>query len=276
MAQSASLMGTEKRPAHCPATVSPASPGEADRSGALQSRQSARPSLLQVWLSAVGVCLLAIAVSSADERDFSGTVRKVFDGDSFLVRPLKGRAVDVRLQDIDAPEKDQPYGNTARSALTGLIGGREVFVDVIETDRYGRKVVRVYREPDRLDVVKAMVRDGHVWVYRRTLRDRSLIELEEAARAARRGLWALPAQDRVPPWQYRYQKRRKRTRSSVAARVAFALESAQASRFHQPITPVAPDIVIAPGAEWRGEAGAGWTLVVPQAVEVADQLHAQR
>lgn len=231
--------------------------------------------LIKAWVSIISVGVLAVATAHADDRDFSGTVRKIFDGDSFLVRPPKGRDVDVRLQDIDAPEKHQPYGDAARSALINLIGDRDVFVDVIETDHYGRKVVRVYREPDRLDVTKALVRDGHVWVYRRTVHDRTLIELEEAARADRRGLWALPAKDRVPPWQYRYQQRQKNKRNSVA-RVALTLERAQASSFHQPITPITSGIVVAPRAEWGGEAGAGWTVVVPQPVEVTGQLYAQR
>ena len=243
---------------------------------AMKSRQSMYRNMVHVWLATLGVCLLTVTVSYADERDFTGTVRKIFDGDSFLVRPPKGRDVDVRLQDIDAPEKTQPYGHAARAALIGLIGDRKVFVDVIETDRYGRKVARVYREPDRLDVVKALVRDGHVWVYRRTVRDRSLIALEDAARAERRGLWALPEKDRVPPWQYRYQQRRNSNRSSASARVALVLEGAQASGFHQSVTPVAPGIFIAPRAEGRSEAGAGWAVVVPQAVEIAGQLHAQR
>ena len=231
------------------------------------------PFFHKTWLPLVGVCLLFAAAAHADDRDFSGTVRKIFDGDSFLVRPAKGRRdIDVRLQDIDAPEKNQPYGNAARTALIKLIGERDVFVDVIETDRYGRKVVRVYREPDRLDVAKALVRDGHVWVYRRTVHDRSLIGLEETARASRRGLWALPTKDRVPPWQYRYQQRQKNQRTSAA----LVLERAQAGGFHQSVTPVTAGIVIAPGAERRGESGARWTIVVPQPVEVADQLYAQR
>lgn len=217
--------------------------------------------------AAVIACLLSVA-AHADEQDFSGTVGRIFDGDSFLVRPAKGRDVDVRLQDIDAPEKSQPYGNTARAALVKLIGDRKVFVDVIETDHYGRKVVRIYREPDRLDIAKALVRDGHVWVYRRTIHDRSLIELEEAARAKHLGLWALPETDRLPPWQYRYLQRQKPKRS--------ALERAQPSRFHQAIAPVTPGVIVFPGAEGGGEAGARWTVVIPQSVEITDQLYAQR
>jgi endonuclease YncB( thermonuclease family) len=155
-------------------------------------------------------CLGAASQAHADERDFSGTVTKIFDGDSFLVRPPRGREIDVRLIDIDAPEKLQPHADHARAALQELIGARAVFVDVIDVDQYGRKLARVYREPDRLDVTRTLVHDGHVWVYRRTVRDRSLIPLEEAAKAARTGLWSLPASDRIPPWRYRYFERQKK------------------------------------------------------------------
>jgi endonuclease YncB( thermonuclease family) len=165
-------------------------------------------------LGLVAMLLLARA-AFADDRDFSGTVTKIFDGDSFLVRPQRGGEVDVRLIDIDAPEKSQAHGDLARAALQKLIGARSVFVDVVDDDQYGRKLARVYREPDRLDVTRALVRDGHVWVYRRTVRDRSLIPLEDAAKASAAGLWSLPADDRIPPWRYRYLERQ---RNSGAAK----------------------------------------------------------
>jgi endonuclease YncB( thermonuclease family) len=223
-----------------------------------------------------GKIIRVAEAAHADEQDFSGTVGRIFDGDSFLVRPATGRDVDVRLQDIDAPEKSQPYGDTARTALVKLIRDRKVFVDVIETDHYGRKIVRVYRDSDRLDVAKALVRDGHVWVYRRTVHDRSLVELEEAARASHRGLWALPEKDRMPPWQYRYLQRQKPKRADTALPHFVYLESAQAARFHQAVAPVTSGVVIFPGAESGGEARSRWTVVIPQSVEITDQLDAQR
>ncbi len=141
---------------------------------------------------------------------FEATVTRVFDGDSFLVRPARGKDIDVRLADIDAPEKRQPYGNEARAALKRLIEGRRVYVDVIETDQYRRKVAHVYRLPDRLDVRRALVHDGHVWVWRKYARDRQLFALEDAARAAHVGLWALRESERMPPWQFRYLERQRK------------------------------------------------------------------
>jgi micrococcal nuclease len=155
---------------------------------------------------------LATTPGQAGEEDFQAVVTHVFDGDSFLVRPLSPRSktpdINVRLTDIDAPEKDQPYANTARSALIRLIEGRRVFVDVIEIDRYDRKIAKVYREPDRLEVARALVHAGHVWVNRKYAGDHSLIVLEDTAKSKRAGLWSLPADQLVPPWQFRKAKRR--------------------------------------------------------------------
>lgn len=156
--------------------------------------------------------LLFLCLPAHADESFEATVTRIFDGDSFLVRPAKGgREIDVRLGDIDAPEKTQPYGDQARAALRDLIGNRKVRVVVVETDQYGRKVVRVYRLPDQLDVTHALVHDGHVWVWRKYARDRSLFALEDAARAAHLGMWSLPARQLQPPWQYRYEQRARKS-----------------------------------------------------------------
>jgi endonuclease YncB( thermonuclease family) len=161
------------------------------------------------------IVLLTLTLASfahADDRDFSGVVTRVFDGDSFLVRAMDADAndkdVDVRLNDIDAPEKDQPYADRSRSALVKLIEGRRVFVDVLEIDQYERKIARVYREPDRLEIARTLVHDGHVWVNRKYADDHSLIELEDTAKSARLGLWSLPPEQRMPPWQFRRSQKR--------------------------------------------------------------------
>jgi len=64
-----------------------------------------------------------------------------------------------------------------------------------ERDRYGRVVGRVF--VDGLDVNAEMVRQGHAWVYRQYAKDESLFTLENEARAAMRGLWALSEADTI-------------------------------------------------------------------------------
>ncbi|HWX50526.1 MAG TPA: thermonuclease family protein [Roseomonas sp.] len=75
----------------------------------------------------------------------------------------------------------------------------------MDTDRYGRTVGRVW--VGGTDVNAEMVRRGAAWVHRRYSRDPALLVLEQEAQQARRGLWALPEAERVPPWDWRRQKR---------------------------------------------------------------------
>ena len=58
-----------------------------------------------------------------------------------------------------------------------------------------------------MDVTEEMVRQGHAWVYRKYVRDQSPFALEDAAREARVGIWALPEADRVLPLEWRAAKR---------------------------------------------------------------------
>jgi endonuclease YncB( thermonuclease family) len=63
-------------------------------------------------------------------------------------------------------------------------------------------VAKVYC--DGRDINREMVREGHAWVYRKYLRDATLLEDERQAREAEAGLWALPEAQRVPPWEWRH------------------------------------------------------------------------
>jgi Excalibur calcium-binding domain/Staphylococcal nuclease homologue len=60
----------------------------------------------------------------------------------------------------------------------------------------------------------ALVRQGAAWVYRDFARDRTLFALEDEARAAKRGLWALPEAERTPPWEWRQASRTAKPRAS--------------------------------------------------------------
>ena len=73
---------------------------------------------------------------------------------------------------------------------------------VQDTDRYGRTVGRVY--VDSLDINAALVKRGAAWVYRQYSRDPGLLVLEQQAKAAKRGLWALPPAQQIPPWDWRH------------------------------------------------------------------------
>ena len=68
-----------------------------------------------------------------------GKVVSVADGDTLTV--LKGKEqVKVRLHGVDAPEKAQDFGTASRTFTSEACFGKEVTVEVKDTDRYGRKV----------------------------------------------------------------------------------------------------------------------------------------
>jgi endonuclease YncB( thermonuclease family) len=160
---------------------------------------------LHVRAGGVLLALVAAVVAfgaTAPPEELVGTPVRIFDGDSFVLRTER-RGVEVRLADVDAPEHGQPYAGAARSALDRLIWKQRLRAVVIDEDIYDRKVCRVYRVRDRLDVNEQLVRDGLVWVYRHRVRDMKLYDLEREARRARRGLWALPERDLEPPWRWR-------------------------------------------------------------------------
>ena len=164
------------------------------------------------WLSCLVFASVFInGLTSAETR--TGKVTYVADGDSIFVGNW-----EIRLAAIDAPEQRQPYGRQARQVLLGLILGRKVRIESVATDDYGRAVAHVYRTDDGLHVNAAMVEQGAAWVYRRYTRDKSLIALETAAKQAKRGLWALPRNQRMAPEQWRREHKTARGAFDCAVR----------------------------------------------------------
>jgi len=133
--------------------------------------------------------------------DLNGRVIGIADGDTFTLLTSDKQQVKIRLAEIDAPESGQPYGNKSKQYLSGLVFGNDVRVAVQTTDRYGRTVGRPY--VGELDVCEEMVRVGAAWVYRQYVVDESLFDVENDARAARRGIWGLPESEQVEPWNWR-------------------------------------------------------------------------
>ena len=144
------------------------------------------------------IVLLALAVSFSAWADFTGRVVGVADGDSITV--LRNREqVKVRLADIDAPERAQPFGNQSRQALEALVKGQEVRVVERGRDRFHRILGKVYR--GELDVNAQQVRQGMAWVLRQYARNAALASIEAEAREQKRGLWR--ESEPVPPWEWR-------------------------------------------------------------------------
>jgi endonuclease YncB( thermonuclease family) len=109
----------------------------------------------------------------------------VTDGDTISVL-VNRQSIQVRLAEIDTPERGQPWANRTKQALSDKVFGQVVELQVVDTDRCRRTVAKVYH--GGRDINREMVREGHAWVYRKYLRDPSLLEDERRAREAGAGV----------------------------------------------------------------------------------------
>jgi endonuclease YncB( thermonuclease family) len=147
------------------------------------------------------VLFLHVLLPAATAAEITGRVLSIADGDTLTVLDQARHQTRIRLAEIDTPESHQPYGSRAKQALSELAFGKDVRVVVVDIDRYGRTVGRIYA--GSIDISAEMVRQGAAWVYRKYNHDPSLLRLEQEPQQARRGLWALPEAERTPPWEWR-------------------------------------------------------------------------
>lgn len=147
--------------------------------------------------------------SSANASTLVGTVVKVIDGDTFDMVDGGRRTYRIRLQSIDAPERNQAFGNASTRSLASMIKGREVVVEWIKIDEYNRRVGKVLL--DQQDVCLEQIRSGMAWHFKRyqfeqSDQERELYDrIEIEARAARKGLWA--DAEPIQPWVIRERQR---------------------------------------------------------------------
>ncbi len=156
-----------------------------------------------------GNCIIAADRAGSGDGSsgtFECSVFKVADGDTLTCRAANGARHKIRLQGIDAPEKDQRYGKQSGAYLRDLVMGRKIRVELLDTDQYGRDLAVITLGGKNVN--ETMLATGHAWAYRHYLsgsRRDIYLGLEKEARAKKLGLWG----DRSPqePWEFRRAKR---------------------------------------------------------------------
>jgi micrococcal nuclease len=122
------------------------------------------------------------------------------DGDTISVS-MNGKNESVRMIGVDTPETHKPntpvqcYGPAASAFTKNLIGSQKVRLEADPTnqnrDRYGRLLRYIYLPDGRL-VEAELIKNGYGFAYTSfpfTKKD-DFVKLEDAARAANKGLWA--------------------------------------------------------------------------------------
>lgn len=172
------------------------------------------------------ISLMLLATTPTLAATLLGKVVSVADGDTITVLTPDKEQVKIRLVEIDAPEKDQPYGQDSKKSLSDMVFGKDVSVEWDKTDKYRRTLGRVF--VGDTDVNLQQVKNGAAWAYTQYLTDDRIKRAETEARNAKAGLWGLQADQIMPPWEWRHGKKEE-TEGNTPAPVSAAGSSGQFS-----------------------------------------------
>ena len=129
-------------------------------------------------------------------------VKWVVDGDT-VHATKEGKLYKIRLTEIDAPERDQPYGAESTKLLKQLLEDGYFDVDISGIDIYERHLGRLY--DNGVDINREMVEQGLAWVYDKYVTDKSFYENQSSAQKNNRGLWQ--NSESIAPWSWRQRGR---------------------------------------------------------------------
>jgi len=143
-----------------------------------------------------GLLLLSSAPSHAG---ISYTVSHVYDGDTVELKSNAGDRLKLRLTDIDAPERNQAFGQKARRALSNLCKGSTISVELAGKDKYNRHLGKL--ECNRTDASLYMAEHGYAWHNEKYSNNLAIKHAAATARKMHIGLWG--AENPIPPWVWR-------------------------------------------------------------------------
>lgn len=131
----------------------------------------------------------AAASESSPAAGHTCRVTGIKDGDTFTCLTNGRRQITVRMAQIDAPEKGQPFGQKAKSTLSEYIHGQTVRLEESGFDRYGQTLAEVYDERGR-NINMLMVQAGLAWAYKEYMTNTAYLDMQEEATRENRGLWS--------------------------------------------------------------------------------------
>ncbi|MFK7766809.1 MAG: thermonuclease family protein [Mariniblastus sp.] len=120
------------------------------------------------------------------------------DGDTLTILS-DGKKYRIRLDSIDCPESQQPFGQNAKRALSKMVYGKTVTVHATGKDDYDRVLGFVLVR--KTNVNEQLIKLGLAWHYRQYSNSTELSKLEAKSRSRKTGLWS--DKNPTPPWNWR-------------------------------------------------------------------------
>ena len=153
--------------------------------------------MIKIILPVLLLCAIAVPCHAWPAR-----VVAVADGDTLTVEPIGGGGrVRVRLHGIDAPERKQPSGETARALVLAIALYQRVTVEEKSRDRYGRTVAIVWLDTGE-NLQSILIAAGLAWVWPRYCQNcQEWEKLQLEAQQRNLGLWSESFP--IPPWEWR-------------------------------------------------------------------------
>ncbi|WP_187153087.1 thermonuclease family protein [Campylobacter volucris] len=149
----------------------------------------------------IGFLILFAYVLNYDPNSYVNTkVIRVVDGDTIEVKMNDKEAI-VRLFGIDAPEKNQAYGQMSKKFLSAIVLNKDIVLNVKDEDKYGRILAIVYLNDK--DINQVMVANGYAWAYEHY--SDLYVKDQQLAQSAKKGLWE--EKDPIEPYKWRKQIR---------------------------------------------------------------------
>ncbi len=138
-------------------------------------------------------------------QTFTGKVVGVKDGDTMVIL-FENKPIAIRLEHIDCPEKNQPFGYKAKQFVSDFCFGKTVVViGNGKKDRNGRWIGEIFFKNQNLG--KELVRNGLAWHFKPYSKSENYADLEMEARKNKRGLWK--EKEPIAPWEWRKFKKKK-------------------------------------------------------------------
>jgi endonuclease YncB( thermonuclease family) len=140
------------------------------------------------------------------QKTLTGKVIGVTDGDTFKLLTQDSIQHQVRLANIDCPERKQAYYNNAKEFLSKAIFGKQVTIHILKKDRYRRLIAVVWYDDGTKNVNQELVVNGLAWHFVKYSKDPELQALEDTARKNKLGLWQDP--HAIAPWEWRDNRKK--------------------------------------------------------------------